>query len=190
MSRRFNDRTPIDIDKEIGKVKEMNIPELVNYIISTMERKRISSFEALRNDAFISPLGYVTELPKGANLLLFPFKGYFRREYSLDNLVNENGELVFYVSEELHTYNVRSTKCGTKRYMLDELFHLLDVTPWKKAYFHLKNDVHPWTRSKYFLLYQIISKLLHYNPQRAEADSEKITPLTDRELEILIKKNL
>ena len=108
----------------------------------------------------------------------------------MDNLVNENGELVFYVSEELHTYNVRSTKCGTKRYTLDELFHLLDVTPWKKAYFHLKNDVHPWTRSKYFLLYQIISKLLHYNPQRAEADSEKITPLTDRELEILIKKNL
>ena len=107
MSRRFNDRTPIDIDKEIGKVKGMTVPELVNYIISTMERKRISSFEALRNDAFISPLGYVTELPKGANLLLFPFKGYFRREYSLDNMVNENGELVFYVSEELHTYKVR-----------------------------------------------------------------------------------
>ena len=184
MSRRFNDRTPIDIDKEIGKVKEMNIPELVDYIISTMERKRISSFEALRNDAFISPLGYVTELPTGANLLLFPFKGYFRREYSLDNLVNDNGKLVFYVS------NVRSTKCGTKRYTLDELFHLLDVTPWKKAYFHLKNDVHPWTRSKYFLLYQIINKLLHYNPQRAEAESEKITPLTDKEIEILVKKNL
>ena len=184
MSRRFNDRTPIDIDKEIGKVKEMNIPELVDYIISTMERKRVSSFEALRYDAFISPLGYVTELPKGANLLLFPFKGYFRREYSLDNLVNDNGKLVFYVS------NVRSTKCGTKRYTLDELFHLLDVTPWKKAYFHLKNDVHPWTRSKYFLLYQIINKLLHYNPQRAEAESEKITPLTDKEIEILVKKNL
>lgn len=190
MSRRFNDRTPIDIDKEIRKVKGMTVPELADYIICTMERKRISSFEALRYDAFISPLGYVTELPKGASLLLFPFKGHFRREFRLDNLVNENGKLVFYVSEELHTYNVRSTKCGTKRYTLDELFHLLDVTPWKKAYFHLKSDVHPWTRSKYFLLYQIISKLLHYNPQRAEADSEKITPLTDRELEILIKKNL
>ena len=97
---------------------------------------------------------------------------------------------MFYVSEELHTYNVRSTKCGTKLYTLDELFHLLDVTPWEKAYFHLKDDPHPWTRSKYFLLYQIINKLLHYNPLRAEADSEKITPLTDKELEILIKKNL
>ena len=190
MSRRFNDRTPIDIDKEIGKVKGMNIPELVDYIISTMDRKRISSFEALRYDAFISPLGYVTELSKGANLFLFPFKGHFRREFSLDNLVNDNGKLVFYVSEELHTYNVRSTKCGTKRYTLDELFHLLDVTPWKKAYFHLKNDVHPWTRSKYFLLYQIINKLLHYNPQREEAESEKITPLTDKEIGILVNKNL
>ena len=69
MSRRFNDRTPIDIDKEIGKVKEMAVPELVNYIISTMERKRISSFEALRNDAFISPLGYVTELPNATALM-------------------------------------------------------------------------------------------------------------------------
>lgn len=190
MSRKFNDRIPIDIDKEIGKVKGMNIPELVDYIISIMERKRISSFETLRYDAFISPLGFVTELPKGANLLLFPFKGHFRREFSLDNLVNDNGKLVFYVSEELHNYNVRSTKCGTKRYTLEELFHLLDVTPWKKAYFHLKNDAHPWKISKYFLLYQIINKLLHYNPQRAEAESEKRTPLTDKEIEILVKKNL
>ena len=93
MSRRFNDRTPIDIDKEIRKVKGMTVPELADYIICTMERKRISGFEALRYDAFISPLGYVTELPKGASLLLFPFKGHFRREFSLDNLVNENGKL-------------------------------------------------------------------------------------------------
>lgn len=30
MARRFNDRFPIDLGKEVGKMMEMSIPELAN----------------------------------------------------------------------------------------------------------------------------------------------------------------
>ena len=187
MARRFNDRIPIDLGKEVGRMMKMSIPELADYIIGVMVRKQISSFEDF--SIFSERLGRVAVLPKGKDLLLFPFKGYYRYVYSLSRMTLEDGELVFYVSEELYAYDYSSTKYGAKRYTLDELLHLLDTTPWKKANFRLKNDTPPWTISKHFLLREIASTLLFHNPQRAKADKAKIVPLTDKELDFLTKKH-